>query len=64
MRITKDRFQSWEGDVDYEVNFDDELIIMLEPNETSLAMSEYIMLIQEKADKYDKLINGNLSDSS
>ena len=56
MKITKDRFQSWEGDVDYEANFDDELIILLEPNETSLEMSEYILLIQEKADKYDKMM--------
>ena len=64
MRITKDKFQSWEGDIDYDVNYDDELIILLEPNQTALAMSDYILMIQEKADKYDKLINGNLSDSS
>ena len=63
MRITKDKFQSWEGDIDYDVNYDDELIILLEPNQTALAMSDYILMIQEKADKYDKLINGNLSDS-
>ena len=31
-RITKDKFQSWEGDIDYDVNYDDELIILLEPN--------------------------------
>ena len=56
MKITKDRFQSWEGGVYYEANFDDEFIIMLEPNETSFEMSEYILLLQEKADKYDKMM--------
>lgn len=56
MRITKDKFQSWEEDVEDE-DYVDELIITLKPNETSLQMAEYILLIQDKADEYDKMIS-------
>ena len=59
MRITKNRLHSWEqvGDEEYNINFDDELIILLGKNESSKDMADYILSIQEKADKWD-LVGG------
>ena len=57
MKITKDRIHSWEqvGDKEYEKDFDDELIILLNPDETSKEMGDYVLECQEKARKYDEL---------
>ena len=57
MKITKDRIHSWEQihEKDYEKKFDDELIILLEPDETSREMGDYILECQEKAREYDKM---------
>lgn len=57
MKITKEKIHSWEQvhEKDYEKKFDDELIILLEPDETSKEMGDYILECQEKARKYDKI---------
>ena len=57
MKITKDRIHSWEqvNERDYEKKFDDELIILLNPDETSREMGDYILECQEKAKDYDKM---------
>ena len=57
MKITKDRIHSWEQvhDKEYDKDLDDELIILLKENETSLEMAEYILECQEKAEKWDKV---------
>ena len=55
MKLTKDRFSCWErvGDKDYDNILDDELIISIKPEERSRDIADYILLIQEKAEKYD-----------
>ena len=58
LKITKDRIHSWEqvGDEEYKQIFDDELIILLNPDETSKEMGDYILECQEKARRYDELL--------
>ena len=53
MKLTKDRFSTWEdkNDKDYEIEFDDELIIRIEPNERSKDIADYILSLQEKSDE-------------
>ena len=54
MKLTKDRFTNWEDiDEDYDILLDDELIISIKPEERSRDIADYILLIQEKAEKYD-----------
>ena len=50
MKLTKDRFSTWEdiNDKDYEIEFDDELIIRVEPNERSKDIADYILSLQEE----------------
>ena len=38
MKLTEDRFSTWEdiNDKDYDIEFDDELIIKVYPNESSI----------------------------
>jgi hypothetical protein len=45
MKLTKDRFSTWEdiNDKDYEKEFDDELIIKVYPNESSIDIADYIL---------------------
>ena len=52
MKITKDRIHSWEQvyERDYEKKFDDELIILLEPDETSREMGDYILECQKRSE--------------
>ena len=49
MKLTKDRFSTWEdiNDKDYEIEFDDELIIRVEPNERSKDIADYILSLQD-----------------
>ena len=53
VKLTKDRFSTWEdkNDKDYEIEFDDELIIRIEPNERSKDIADYILSLQEKSDE-------------
>ena len=57
MKLTKDRFSTWEdsNDKDYEQEFDDELIIRVEPNEKSMDIADYILSLQDKLDEIKKL---------
>ena len=50
MKLTKDRFSTWEDkdDKDYEIEFDDELIIKVYPNESSIDIADYILGLQEE----------------
>ena len=53
MKLTKDRFSTWEdlNDKDYEIEFDDELIIRVEPNEKSKDIADYILSLQDELDE-------------
>jgi hypothetical protein len=53
MKLTKDRFSTWEdlNDKDYEIEFDDELIIRVEPNEKSKDIADYILSLQDELDR-------------
>ena len=55
MKLTKDRFSTWEDidDKDYDIKFDDELIIRVEPNERSVDIADYILSLQEQVAKYE-----------
>ena len=55
MKLTKDRFSTWEDidDKDYDIEFDDELIIRVEPNERSVDIADYILSLQEQVAKYE-----------
>ena len=61
MKLTKDRFSTWEDidDKDYEIEHDDELIIRVEPNERSRDIADYILSLQDDLDrlliKYDEV---------
>ena len=70
MKLTKDRFSTWEdiNDKDYEQEFDDELIIKVYPNESSIEIADYILSLQDDLDrlliKHDEVREelGNLKD--
>ena len=70
MKLTKDRFSTWEdkNDKDYEKEFDDELIIKVYPNESSIEIADYILSLQDDLDrlliKHDEVREelGNLKD--
>ena len=49
MKLTKDRFSTWEdlNDKDYEIEFDDELIIKVYPKESSKDIADYILSLQD-----------------
>ena len=53
MKLTKDRFSSWEdkNDKDYEIEFDDELIIKVYSNESSKDIADYILSLQDDLDR-------------
>ena len=53
MKLTKDRFSSWEdkNDKDYEIEFDDELIIKVYSNESSSDIADYILSLQDDLDR-------------
>ena len=53
MKLTKDRFSTWENinDKDYEQEFDDELIIKVYPNESSIEIADYILSLQDDLDR-------------
>ena len=53
MKLTKDRFSTWEdiNDNDYEKEYDDELMIKVYPNESSVEIADYILSLQEQVDK-------------
>jgi hypothetical protein len=53
MKLTKDRFTTWEdiNDNDYEKEYDDELMIKVYPNESSVEIADYILSLQEQVDK-------------
>ena len=50
MKLTKDRFSSWEvkDDKDYEPKYDDELIINIKEGESSRDMADYILGMQDE----------------
>ena len=50
MKLTKDRFSTWENinDKDYEQEFDDELIIKVYPKESSNDIADYILWLQDE----------------
>ena len=53
MKLTKDRFSTWEdiNDKDYEKEYDDELIIKVYPNESSIEIADYILSLQDDLDR-------------
>ena len=53
MKLTKSRFKCWEkkNDKDYEKQFDDELIITVYANESSIEIADYILSIQDELQK-------------
>ena len=53
MKLTKDRFSTWEdlNDKDYEIEFDDELIIKVYPKESSKDIADYILSLQDDLDR-------------
>lgn len=53
MKLTKDRFSTWEdiNNKDYEKEYDDELMIKVYPNESSIEIADYILWLQEQVDK-------------
>ena len=55
MKLTKDRFSTWEdlNDKDYDIEFDDELIIKVYSNESSSDIADYILSLQEQVAKYE-----------
>ena len=61
MKLTKDRFSTWENinDNDYEKEYDDELMIKVYPNESSIEIADYILWLQDELDrllfKYDEV---------
>lgn len=61
MRLTKDRFSTWEDkdDEDYQKEYDDELIIKVYPYESSKDIADHILSLQDDLDrlliKYDKV---------
>ena len=50
MKLTKDRFSTWENinDKDYQKEYDDELIINVYPNERSMDIADYILGMQDE----------------
>ena len=49
MKLTKDRFTNWEDiDEDYEIILDDELIIIIKPEERSRDIADYILGMQDE----------------
>ena len=58
MKLTKDRFSTWEDidDKDYEIEHDDELIIKVYPYESSKDIADYILGMQDKIIKLEKRI--------
>jgi hypothetical protein len=57
VNLTKDRFSAWEnkGDKGYNKDFDDELVISVRANESSIEIADYILMVQEKAKDYIKM---------
>ena len=61
MRLTRDRFSTWEDkdDDDYQKEYDDELIIKVYPYESSRDIADYILSLQDYLDrlliKYDEV---------
>ena len=61
MKLTKDRFSTWEdiNNKDYEKEYDDELMIKVYPNESSIEIADYILWLQDELDrllfKYDEV---------
>ena len=53
MKLTEDRFSTWEdiNDKDYDIAFDDELIIKVYPNESSIDIADYILSLQDDLDR-------------
>jgi hypothetical protein len=53
MKLTEDRFSTWEdiNDKDYDIEFDDELIIKVYPNESSIDIADYILSLQDDLDR-------------
>jgi hypothetical protein len=49
MKLTKDRFTNWEDiDEDYDIILDDELIIIIKPEERSRDIADYILGMQDE----------------
>jgi hypothetical protein len=57
MKLTKDRFSTWEckDDKDYEQELDDELIINVKEGESSRDIADSILFNQNKLDRLYKL---------
>jgi hypothetical protein len=52
MRLTRDRFSTWEDkDDDYQKEYDDELIIKVYPYESSKDIADYILSLQDDLDR-------------
>lgn len=53
MKLTKDRFFTWEDkdDKDYQKEYDDELIIKVYPYESSKDVADYILSLQDDLDR-------------
>ena len=53
MKLTKDRFSTWEDkdDNDYQKEYDDELIIKVYPKESSKDIADYILSLQDDLDR-------------
>ncbi len=53
MRLTRDRFSTWEDkdDDDYQKEYDDELIIKVYPYESSKDVADYILSLQDDLDR-------------
>ena len=72
MKLTKDRFSTWENinDKDYQKEYDDELIINVYPNERSMDIADYILSLQDDLDrlliKHDEVREelGNMKDEN
>ncbi len=57
MKLTRDQFSNWEDEDDkgYERIFDDELCISVDTKKySSKQVADYILMIQEKAKKWDE----------
>jgi len=57
MKLTKSQFSNWEDESDkgYERIFDDELCISVDTKKySSKQVADYILMIQEKAKKWDE----------
>jgi hypothetical protein len=56
MKLTKDMFTTWErvGDEDYNKDFDDELIITIQQDQTNLDVADYILQLQDDVEWHVK----------